>query len=88
MFITSDKWQQPGEFGSLDKYPIYIGNVQRAVQGRLISRTMARRSQSSSFSMSITCPRMVSEIACSVIPSIFIMIPGIECPARTTPGSH
>jgi len=40
MFITSDKWQQLGEFGSLNKYPIYIGNVQRAVEGRLIPRTM------------------------------------------------
>jgi hypothetical protein len=40
--ITSDKRQQLGEFGSLNKNSIYIGNVQRAVEGRLISRIMAR----------------------------------------------
>nr|VFK03449.1 MAG: hypothetical protein BECKH772B_GA0070898_103545 [Candidatus Kentron sp. H]VFK03794.1 MAG: hypothetical protein BECKH772A_GA0070896_103536 [Candidatus Kentron sp. H]VFK06803.1 MAG: hypothetical protein BECKH772C_GA0070978_103744 [Candidatus Kentron sp. H] len=45
IFITSDKWRQRGEFGSLNKYPLYIGNVQRAVEGRLISCTMALGSQ-------------------------------------------
>jgi hypothetical protein len=49
MDMTSPKRRQLACFGSLNKNPMYIGKVQRAVEGRVISLIKVRPSDGCSY---------------------------------------